>query len=268
MNNHIISTIIPQKIYAPSLSTKSCRRMTTPAEIFDKIGEWDTFLRVYSAEIQQYTDGHIMEGVRKGFPTLEAVRRTYGHEVTAGFITHHISQAFLRLGFFDRLENAEFMRLCECILMNERLGNLCFLNVIRFAWKLGRGDYKTYNHSPQYIISALNSYISEVSRQESECLAQVEAELREEEAQDSSADQTVRPSSLQQALCQQPVFRGCRGDDESAGRDARKDEQERRRQSAGRYVRAPKDQPHSMAEENRPRPEAPRTARQRPRYAP
>ena len=126
------------------------------------------------------------KAVRSGVPTFAVIVRTYGEDGVAGLIGLHITEAILRMGEDQDVDEYDVDFIAHAICESERFRLLSMASILRFFHLLKCGEFDIYGKvTPRKVLEAFRKYAIDQQAKENRIAYEMEKERQEQEREEA-----------------------------------------------------------------------------------
>lgn len=149
-------------------------------------GDLPQFCTTFGITAQRYCALNVEKAVRGGVPSFAVIVRTYGEDGVAGLIGLHITEAILRMGEDQDVDEYDVDFIAHAICESERFRPLSMASILRFFHLLKCGEFDIYGKvTPRKILEAFRKYAIEQQAKENRIAYEMEKERQEREREEA-----------------------------------------------------------------------------------
>lgn len=149
-------------------------------------GDIMQFCNTFGVSAQRYCARNVEKAVRSGVPTFAVIVKTYGEDGVAGLIGLHITEAILRMGEDQDVDEYDVDFIAHAICESERFRLLSMASILRFFHLLKCGEFDIYGKvTPRKILEAFRKYAVEQQAKENRIAYEMEKERQDREREES-----------------------------------------------------------------------------------
>lgn len=142
-------------------------------------GDLPQLCKTFGTSAQRYCAQNVEKAIRGGVPTFAAIVRTYGEDGVAGLIGVHITEAILRMGEDQDVDEYDVDFIAHAICESERFRLLSMASILRFFHLLKCGEFDIYGKvTPRKILEAFRKYAIEQQARENRIAYEIEKEKK------------------------------------------------------------------------------------------
>ena len=144
------------------------------------------FSKTFGVTAQRYCARNVEKAVRSGVPTFAVIVRTYGEDGVAGLIGLHITEAILRMGEDQDVDEYDVDFIAHAICESERFRLLSMASILRFFHLLKCGEFDIYGKvTPRKVLEAFRKYAIDQQAKENRIAYEMEKERQEQEREEA-----------------------------------------------------------------------------------
>lgn len=145
-------------------------------------GDLPQLCKTFGVSAQRYCAKNVEKAVRSGVPTFAVIVRTYGEDGVAGLIGLHITEAILRMGEDQDVDEYDVDFIAHAICESERFRLLSMASILRFFHLLKCGEFDIYGKvTPRKVLEAFRKYAIDQQAKENRIAYEIEQERRQRE---------------------------------------------------------------------------------------
>ena len=149
-------------------------------------GDLPQLCKTFGISAQRYCAKNVEKAVRSGVPTFAVIVRTYGEDGVAGLIGLHITEAILRMGEDQDVDEYDVDFIAHAICESERFRLLSMASILRFFHLLKCGEFDIYGKvTPRKILEAFRKYAVEQQAKENRIAYEIEQERMHREQEEA-----------------------------------------------------------------------------------
>lgn len=149
-------------------------------------GDLPQFCTTFGITAQRYCALNVEKAIRGGVPSFAVIVRTYGEDGVAGLIGLHITEAILRMGEDQDVDEYDVDFIAHAICESERFRPLSMASILRFFHLLKCGEFDIYGKvTPRKILEAFRKYAIEQQAKENRIAYEMENERQEREREEA-----------------------------------------------------------------------------------
>lgn len=150
-------------------------------------GDLPQLCKTFGVTAQRYCAKNVEKAVRSGVPTFAVIVRTYGEDGVAGLIGLHITEAILRMGEDQDVDEYDVDFIAHAICESERFRLLSMASILRFFHLLKCGEFDIYGKvTPRKVLEAFRKYAIDQQAKENRIAYEMERERQEQEREEAS----------------------------------------------------------------------------------
>lgn len=150
-------------------------------------GDLPQLCKTFGVSAQRYCAKNVEKAVRSGVPTFAVIVRTYGEDGVAGLIGLHITEAILRMGEDQDVDEYDVDFIAHAICESERFRLLSMASILRFFHLLKCGEFDIYGKvTPRKVLEAFRKYAIDQQAKENRIAYEMEKERQEQEREEAS----------------------------------------------------------------------------------
>lgn len=154
-------------------------------------GDLPQLCKTFGTSAQRYCAQNVEKAIRGGVPTFATIVRTYGEDGVAGLIGVHITEAILRMGEDQDVDEYDVDFIAHAICESERFRTLSMASILRFFHLLKCGEFDIYGKvTPRKILEAFRKYAIEQQARENRIAYEIEKEKK------AQADEEARRNAV------------------------------------------------------------------------
>lgn len=148
-------------------------------------GDLTKFCNTFGVSAQRYCARNVEKAIREGVPTFFSIVRAYGEDGVAGLIGIHITEAILRMGEDQDVDEYDVDFIAHAICESERFRPLSMASILRFFHLLKCGEFDIYGKvTPRKILEAFRKYAIDQQARENRIAYEIEKEQQEREREE------------------------------------------------------------------------------------
>lgn len=145
-------------------------------------GDLPQLCKTFGVSAQRYCAKNVEKAVRSGVPTFAVIVRTYGEDGVAGLIGLHITEAILRMGEDQDVDEYDVDFIAHAICESERFRLLSMASILRFFLLLKCGEFDIYGKvTPRKVLEAFRKYAIDQQAKENRIAYEIEKEKKQRE---------------------------------------------------------------------------------------
>lgn len=149
-------------------------------------GDLPQLCKTFGVSAQRYCAKNVEKAVRSGVPTFAVIVRTYGEDGVAGLIGLHITEAILRMGEDQDVDEYDVDFIAHAICESERFRLLSMASILRFFHLLKCGEFDIYGKvTPRKVLEAFRKYAIDQQAKENRIAYEMEKERQEQEREEA-----------------------------------------------------------------------------------
>ena len=149
-------------------------------------GDLPQLCKTFGTSAQRYCARNVEKAIRQGVPNFSAIVRTYGEDGVAGLIGIHITDAILRMGEDQDVDEYDVDFIAHAICESERFRLLSMASILRFFHLLKCGEFDIYGKvTPRKILEAFRKYAIDQQARENRIVYEMEQEERDREREEA-----------------------------------------------------------------------------------
>lgn len=149
-------------------------------------GDLPQLCQTFGISAQRYCARNVEKAVREGVPTFALIVRTYGEDGVAGLIGLHITEAILRMGEDQDVDEYDVDFIAHAICESERFRPLSMASILRFFHLLKCGEFDIYGKvTSRKVLEAFRKYAIDQQARENRIAYEMEHERQEREREES-----------------------------------------------------------------------------------
>lgn len=149
-------------------------------------GDLPQLCKTFGTSAQRYCAQNVEKAMRGGVPTFATIVRTYGEDGVAGLIGVHITEAILRMGEDQDVDEYDVDFIAHAICESERFRLLSMASILRFFHLLKCGEFDIYGKvTPRKILEAFRKYAIDQQARENRIVYEMEQEERDREREEA-----------------------------------------------------------------------------------
>lgn len=145
--------------------------------IRQQYGDIGQLCQKFNINAQRYCALNVEKAIRGGVPSFALIVRTYGEDGIAALIGGHITDAILRMGEDQAVDEYDVDFIARAICESERFRLLSMASILRFFHLLKCGEFDIYGKvTPRKILEAFRKYAVEQQAKENRIAYEIEKE--------------------------------------------------------------------------------------------
>lgn len=148
-------------------------------------GDLPQLCSTFGTSAQRYCARNVEKAIRQGVPNFAAIVRTYGEDGVAGLIGIHITDAILRMGEDQDVDEYDVDFIAHAICESERFRLLSMASILRFFHLLKCGEFDIYGKvTPRKILEAFRKYAIDQQARENRIAYEIEKEKQDRQREE------------------------------------------------------------------------------------
>lgn len=149
-------------------------------------GDLPQLCKTFGVTAQRYCARNVELALRKGVPSFARIIITYGEDGISALIGTHITEAILRMGEDQAVDEYDVDFIARAICESDRFRPLSMASILRFFHLLKCGEFDIYGKvTPRKILEAFRKYAIDQQEREWRILQQIEREQKEKEEEEA-----------------------------------------------------------------------------------